>query len=293
MKSGFISVIGRPSAGKSTLINALCGFKVSIVSSSPQTTRNKIRGIVSLVEGQIVLVDTPGFHLSEKKMNLQLNELVLSSLQETDAILYVVDASRLIGEEEKRAIALVKQANLPTLIVINKIDLTEDEGLSMKENMESLLPAFPIATMDALHSRGSQSIEDLSRQLLNLLPEGELLYPQEYVTDQDPEFRISEIIREKAVNRLEQEIPHSLYVEIADLEQHENEMWIRAFLVVERQSQVGIVVGAGGEKINKIRTLAKREIKTLFPDRVVRLDLRVKVNGKWRHNDRLLSKMIH
>lgn len=293
MKSGFISVIGRPSAGKSTLINALCGYKVSIVSSVPQTTRNKIRGIVSRTEGQIVLVDTPGYHLSEKKINLQLNELVLSSLLESDAILYVVDSTREIGVEEEKAIELVKQSKLPALVVINKVDLAEDEGEKMCKKIAELLPHLAVMKTDALHSRGSEAIEEVVRVLLSLLPEGDLLYPEEYVTDQDPEFRISEIIREKAVNRLQQEIPHSLYVEIADLEQHGNEMWIRAFLVVERESQVGIVVGSGGEKINKIRTLAKREIKTLFPDRIVRLDLRVKVNGKWRHNDHLLSKMIH
>lgn len=293
MKSGFISVIGRPSAGKSTLINALCGYKVSIVSSVPQTTRNKIRGIISLPLGQIVLVDTPGYHLSDKRLNSHLNELVHSTLGESDGILYVVDSTREMGEEEERTINLIKESRLPLVIVVNKVDLKEDEGEAVAKTFAKIFPSVKIFKTDALHQKGSQAIMEVATSLLEILPEGDMLYPQEYVTDQTPTFRISEIIREKAINRLEKELPHSLYVEIADLEQSENQMWIRAFIIVERNSQIGIVVGNRGEKIDQIRRLAKREIKEHFPGFAVTLDLRVKANGKWRKNEHLLSQMIN
>lgn len=282
-------MIGRPSAGKSTLINALCGFKVSIVSSVPQTTRNKIRGIVTKEAGQIVLVDTPGYHLSDKKINQYLNDVVISTLKETEAILYVVDASREAGAEEQNAITLALRSELPLLIALNKIDMVQDGGARAIASISSLVPNAKIISISALLQEG---LAELEEAIFEMIPEGEIMYPEEYVTDQPPEFRISEIIREKAVNRLNKELPHSLYVEIADLEQRENELWIRAFLVVERNSQVGIVVGHKGEMIHKIRTVAKREIKQVFPDYPVRLDLQVKVNGKWRKDDRLLNRMF-
>ena len=293
MKSGFVSVVGRPSSGKSTLINALCGYKVSIVSHVPQTTRNRIRGILSLAQGQIVLVDTPGYHQSQKRLNQQLNELVHTSLGESDAILYVVDSTRTIGEEENQTIALIKESQLPVVVVVNKIDLCEDSGQRIAQIFSEVFPQAKLFKTDALHWRGSSAIMDVAHALLSLLPEGDFLYPTEYVTDQTPLFRISEIIREKAINRLDKEVPHSLYVEIADLEQQENQMWIRAFIIVERNSQIGIVVGNRGEKIDQIRRLAKREIKHHFPDYAITLDLRVKANGKWRKNQHLLSQMIH
>lgn len=289
MKSGFVSVIGRPSTGKSTMINALCGYKVSIVSSVPQTTRNKIRGIVTEDKGQVILVDTPGYHISDKKMNLHLNDVAVSSLRDSDGILYVVDASRPPGKEESNAAKLAQSSGLPLIAVINKIDLTSDGGKAAIETVKKNIPDVEIALISSIEEEGLDLLLD---KIFSILPEGDMLYPKEFVTDQPPEFRISEIIREKAVNRLDQELPHALYVEISDLEQQDNLLWIRAFIVVERKSQVGIVVGHKGEMIHKIRTVAKREIKTVFPDSAVKLDLRVKVEGKWRKNDHLLDRML-
>ncbi len=288
-KSGFVSVIGRPSAGKSTLLNALCGFKVSIVSSVPQTTRNKIRGIVNTAQGQIVFVDTPGYHISDKKMNQYLNDVTENALNDTEAVLYVVDATREAGDEEKNAAKLAQSSRLPLVIAVNKVDLVSDKGEKAISTMREWFPETPIFPISALAQEG---LEDLLQGVFAILPEGEPMYPDEYVTDQPPEFRISEIIREKAVNRLSQEIPHALYVEIADLEENDDNLWIRAFLVVERNSQVGIVVGKKGEMINKIRTLAKREIKQVFQDRNIRLELQVKVRGKWRKDDKTLNRLF-
>ncbi len=290
MKSAFVAIIGRPSAGKSTLLNALCREKVSITADVPQTTRNKIRGIVTEEEGQLVFIDTPGYHHSDKKFNQYLKDVVLSSLEEADMLLYVVDATRPPGSEEREIIDLLnKEKDKPVLLVINKIDkearyTTEIRGL-LQVNVH------PDALMEtsALEGTGVDALRD---RLIELAPEGELMYPEEYYTDQEPEFRIAEIIREKAISQTTQEIPHALYVEVADTEMKDGELWVRAFLTVESESQVGIVVGKGGKRIKWIRIASLKEFKKIFPYKV-RLDLRVKVNPRWRRKDYLLKGMLH
>ncbi|OQY32165.1 MAG: GTPase Era [Spirochaetaceae bacterium 4572_59] len=292
MKSAFVAIIGRPSAGKSTLLNSLCGEKVSITADVPQTTRNKIRGIITTEEGQLVFIDTPGFHHSDKKFNQYLKEVVYSSLDEADMILYVVDATRPPGKEEQEIIELLnKQKEKPVLLAVNKIDqkgthLTEIKGLlSVNVHPDALMET------SALNGTG---VDELKARLYELAPEGELMYPKEFYTDQEPEFRIAEIIREKAISQLSDEIPHALYVEIADMEMKNEgkELWVRAFLTVESESQVGIVVGKQAKRIKWIRIASLKEFKKIFPYKV-RLDLRVKVNSKWRRKDYLLKGMFH
>ena len=292
MKSAFVAVIGRPSSGKSSILNAVCGHKVSITSPTPQTTRNKIRGIYTEPRGQLVFLDTPGFHLSEKKFNRKMVELIQNTLEEVDLVLYVMDAGRPPGpEEEKIAVALVPYQE-QVVIGSNKQDLPENASAQIREFIDTRLPSCKLQETSAVTGEG---LPELITALFELAPEGEQMYPEEFYTDQEPEFRASEIIREKALRRVRQEVPHALYVEISDMEVQGAEepptLWIRAFLMVERESQKGILIGKGGRVIKEIRTEAQKELEKLFPYRI-RLDLRVKVNRNWRKNDMLLKKLI-
>ncbi len=306
MKSAFITVSGRPSAGKSTLMNKICGYKVSIVSSTPQTTRNKIRGIYTDERGQLVFLDTPGYHLSEKLMNTQLKEVAEDAVSESDLILYVVDPTRDIGEEENKLLEFLSKSSSPVVIAFNKIDVLEERGKNKKEFIESLQNFIKKRitppgkereiSFFSVSAKSGEGVDKLLGRIYELSPEGEMMYPPDYYTDQDVQFRICEIIREKAINRTKEEIPHSVYVEISDAEMGYNpdgteKLWVRAFLVAESESQKGILIGKGGEKIKAIRIAAKREIKSVFPY-TVQLDLRVKVHKNWRKKGALLNRLI-
>ncbi len=290
MKSATVSIIGRPSSGKSTLLNYLCGYKVSIVAAPPQTTRNKVRGIVTGEEGQLVFIDTPGFHTSEKKMNTYMKELVLSSLEDIDLLLYVVDSTRIPGEEEEALFDVARNYSPRLIVAVNKIDVVENRADLIEETMRKRLGDVEMVRVSGKEGTGAS---ELLHALFSRAPEGEQMYPDDFYTDQEPTFRASEIIREKAIKQVRQELPHSLYVEVADMEADEEseKLWIRAFIVVERESQKGIVVGKGGTVIRDIRKEAQQELGSLFPYRV-HLDLRVKVQPKWRKNDVLLHKLI-
>ncbi len=288
MKAAVVAVVGRPSSGKSTLVNALCGGKVSIVSPVPQTTRNKVRGILNAPEGQLVFMDTPGFHLSEKKLNRYMAELVTSALAEVDVVLYVVDGTRAAGEEE-RALQAVLRASLPPRVVcVNKSD-SPDWAPALDAIAAALPPCTPLV-VSALKGVG---LDTLTAQLFALSPEGEQMYPEDYYTDQTPEFRIAEILREKAMLQTRDEVPHAIYVRLEDVEMHDDgaTIWARGFLCVERESQQGILVGRGGERIRSIVAEAQRELAEIFPWNV-KLDIRVKVDRDWRKRDPLLRKMI-
>ena len=290
MKAAFVALVGRPSSGKSTLLNRVCGGKVSIVSPVPQTTRNRIRGIHNGPPGQLVFVDTPGFHSSERKMNLRLRELTISTLRESELVLYLVDVTRPPGEEERALISSLRQTEDHLVVGLNKIDVQPNHcALAEKE----LAAAFRAPRLFPLSARSGEGLEALLSALWQLAPEGDPMYPPEYYTDQTPEFRIAEIVREKAMRDLREEVPHALYVHIEDLEmRHENtELWARGFIFVERDSQKGILVGRGGERIRATVRDAEAELGELFPY-AVKLDLRVKVRPKWRHDEALLSRLI-
>jgi len=290
MKSGYVSIIGRPSCGKSTLLNYLCGHKISIVSPVPQTTRNRVRGILTEKRGQLVFMDTPGFHHSERKFNIYMKDLVQKALNDTDIVLYVADLSKRLGQEEKDLLKILSSYSKKTVIALNKADIggeqAEHHGIFFND-------ALPNVTRHTISAVTGQNIDNLLSSLFELSPEGEIMYPEDFYTDQPPEFRISEIIREKAFLTTKEEVPHSLYVDIADLEANdENQtLWIRAFIYVERESQKGILVGKGGSKIKEIRVSAQKEIGRLFPYRI-HLDLRIKVQPKWRKKDPVLKKLI-
>jgi GTP-binding protein Era len=301
-KSAFVAILGRPSAGKSTLLNRLTGQKVSIISPIPQTTRNKIRGILNDPRGQLVFVDTPGFHRSEKKFNQQMKNIIQSALKDVEAVLYIVDPTRPYGEEEREIAKALLRYDGTVLAVFNKSDLFQDAPdklqertdaftrmlREMEKNEHRFLGLFPVSAVSG------DGLEELKEILFQAAPSGEPVYPEEFYTDQPPEFRASEIIREKAIMESRQELPHSIYVEIADMEisEEENRLWIRAFIWVERESQKGILVGTGGNKIKAIRVGAQKELNQIFPYRI-HLDLRVKVNKKWRKNESVLKKIFY
>ncbi len=290
MKSAFISILGRPSAGKSTLLNKICGKKISIIAPSPQTTRNKIRGILSEERGQLIFIDTPGLHFSDKKLNLHLKDVSISSLDESDLYVYVIDTTRTIGTEEKELLSIFTPLQKKTVVALNKADISGKKINEYSETIKKLLPESEIVEISALEGTGVEQLKDV---LFSKAPEGEQMYPDDFYTDQLPEFRISEIIREKAINRVKEEVPHSIYVEVADLEISEDgeKGWIRAFIMVERETQKGIIVGRGGSGIRDIRKAAQKELNRIFPYKV-HLDLRVKVNHKWRKKDHILKKLI-
>ncbi len=293
MKSATVAVIGRPSSGKSTLVNTICEMKVSITSPTPQTTRNKIRGIYTDQRGQLVFIDTPGYHLSDKTINRRMQDVTISSLKDSDLILYVIDGRRSAGEEEETIAKMIRASRVKTVAVINKKDILSEENIKdaeffIKEN----LPGVETYVASALNDDG---IDDILIALYKYAPEGELMYDESQYTDQDLEERISEIIREKTISNLSDELPHVIYVEVSDLEYNAetHEVWIRAFICVERDGQKGFIVGKGGSNIKRIGTEARKEIKRIFPSSSVRLDLQVKTAEKWRQNPIVLDKIFH
>jgi GTP-binding protein Era len=297
-KAAFVAVIGRPSVGKSTLVNRICGEKVAIVSAVPQTTRNAIRGIVNREQGQLVFVDTPGWHNSEKKFNKKLREVPARALAECDLALYVMDACRAPGPEETAAAALLAPLAARTAAAINKSDAPAADAARARAFLADRLPEVPPERCCTVSAKTGEGVEELLTLLYGLAGEGEPFYGDEYYTDQPVDFRIAEIIRGQAINRLRQELPHALYVEVADTEFSEGSadgaaarLWIRAFLVVERESQRGMVVGKGGQMIKAIREAALRDLRRIF-DWKIDLDLRVKTGKDWRHNDAMLRKIV-
>jgi GTP-binding protein Era len=290
VKCALVGIVGRPSAGKSTLLNRLCGAKVSIVSPVPQTTRNRVRGIFNRTGGQLVFMDTPGFHLSEKKLNRYLTDLVSVTLRDSDIVLYLVDGTRPFGDEERALVDKLRSSAKPCIIALNKSDRKGRTWKEIRSAVTEALPGAPLHEVSALEGEG---VEALASAILAMAPEGDQLYPEEFYTDQDPPFRIAEIIREKAIAYTRAELPHALYVRLEDLSMSDDgeRLSVRGFILVERESQKGIVVGRGGDKIRAIVSEAENELRGIFPY-PVDLDLRVKVDRDWRKRDPLLKKMI-
>ena len=295
-KSAFVALAGRPSVGKSTLVNLFCGGKVSIVSAVPQTTRNAVRGILTRPEGQLVFVDTPGRHVSERKLNQKLMDVSDRALDDSELVLYVLDAARAPGPEEEAVASRLHARQNLTVAAINKIDAEGADPKTLHAFLRQALPDLSPARCFEISCYKKEGITPLLNCLFEIAPEGDALYPGEYYTDQEMDFRIAEIIREKAMLRLRDELPHSIYVEVADVELREipgaetKRLWVRAFIITERESQKGIVVGKGGEMIKTIGQAARKELNSIF-ELKVDLDLRVKTVKDWRHKDHILRKI--
>lgn len=293
IKTAVVAIIGRPSAGKSTFLNTACQEPVSIVSPIPQTTRNAIKGIVNTSYGQLIFIDTPGYHTSEKKLNLRLKNVTETQLEDIDCVLYVIDSTRILGEEETHTAQLLKNIQEKVVVAINKIDLPTSKTAPIRQFIATNLSNIPNERIFEMSAEKDIGINEVLKGLYDISPEGEPMYDEELYTDQDLSFRVCEIIRGEAINRLQDEIPHAVYVEVADVE-HRNEgkkLWIRAFLCVERESQKGIVIGKGASKIKEIRMAAIAKLSEIYIQKID-LDLQVKVNKNWRQKDITLNRII-
>jgi len=290
MKSGFVSVVGKPNAGKSTLINALVGQKVSIVSEKPQTTRFKLRGIITRPEAQIILVDTPGFHRAKDALGNFLNSQVTGSLKEVDLVLFLLDASQEVTDEDKDLAAEVNRSGLPALLVLTKKDLCHQEQLEAARNaIASVLEFRDWLSVSAVQGEG---LDELLNKVISFLPEGPALYPEDMVTDYPLTIRAAEIIREKVLMNCYQEVPHSVAVEVLKIQEREdkNLLEIEAEIYVEKDSQKKIVIGREGSMIKKIGTLAREELEYLTRKKVF-LSLHVKVKEKWKNKESFIKKI--
>ena len=293
LKTAVVAIIGRPSAGKSTFLNTACQEMVSIVSPIPQTTRNAIKGIVNTSLGQLIFIDTPGYHDSEKKLNLRLRSVTESQLEDIDAVLYVIDSTREPGEEESHTAALLEKLQEKVVVAINKTDSAQAHPEKIRSFIKNALPEVPDARIFEMSAEKDIGINEVLRGLYDISPVAAPIYDEETYTDQDLTFRVQEVIRGEAINRLEQEIPHAVYVTVADVERRNEgkKLWIRAFLCVERESQKGIVIGKGASKIKEIRAAALKKLNQIYIQKV-ELDLQVKVDKNWRQKDNTLTRLI-
>lgn len=287
MKSGFVAILGRPNVGKSTLLNHILGRKVSIVTDKSQTTRNAIKGIYTDENVQIVFVDTPGIHKPLQRLGEEMNLMAYRTSHDVDAAILVVDASLPFGKGDQYLFSHLSLKDIPLIVVFNKIDqarLNKVEELK-KIYREQFKDALFI---DTVATEGF-NVNEIVGQLTKMLPEGPLYYDKETVTDQDIVFQIKEIIREKILNTLSQEVPHSIAIYMEDIAYEENPMTIKASIIVEKESQKGIVIGANGRRIKEIGSKARQSIEALVKKHVF-LDLVVKVNEDWRNLDNALEK---
>ncbi|MDO4431790.1 MAG: GTPase Era [Aerococcaceae bacterium] len=279
-KSGFVAIIGRPNVGKSTLLNRFVGQKIAIMSDKAQTTRNRIQGVLTDDDAQLVFIDTPGIHKPKHALGDFMVNTAYSALKGVDAILVVVNASEKIGPGDRIVIERVKQAKVPVFLVINKIDLVHPDDLlaiiDSYRQEHSFDHIFPIsATM-------GNNVPELVAKLKDEMPEGPQYYPANQIMDHPEYFVVAEFIREKILLLTQEEIPHSVAVQVQSMQRNENDkVEVQATIIVERKSQKGIIIGAGGQMIKKIGQLARRDIELLLDDKVY-LDLWVKVQKNWR-----------
>lgn len=290
MKSGFVAVVGKPNTGKSTLLNALTGKKISIVSEKAQTTRFKLRGIITRPEAHIILVDTPGFHQARDALGAFLNSQVTGTMKEVDLVLFLVDASRAITDEDRQLAAEVKKTGRPAVLVLTKKDLCSEEQLEVaRKSAGELLDFVEVVSLSAVRGDG---LEDLVRSIISLLPEGPLLYPEDMVTDYPLAILAAEIVREKILGNTYQEVPHAVAVEVLRVEERTpgGLLEIEADIHVEKDSQKKIIIGQGGSMIKKIGTLAREELEFLTGKKVF-LSLRVKVSEKWKEKESFVRKI--
>jgi GTP-binding protein Era len=284
--SGFAAVIGRPNVGKSTLMNRIIGQKIAIMSDKPQTTRNKILGVFNLPDAQIILIDTPGIHKPKHKLGEYMLKTTEKTFKEVDVILMVMDITAEVGPGEKYILEQLKNVGTPVILVVNKIDQRAKESiLPVIEKYQTLFNFAAIVPVSAL---SGLNLETLIAEIKNHLPEGPKYYPDDTITDQPERLIVAELIREKAIHLTKEEIPHAIFVDIEEItERNEENLFIRAVIYVERDSQKGIVIGADGKLLKEIGKRARLDIEALL-DAKVYLDLWVKVKKDWRNKDGLL-----
>lgn len=288
MKSGFVSFIGRPNAGKSTLLNSIIGRKVAITSNKPQTTRNIIQGIYTDNESQIIFVDTPGIHKPKHKLGKALNKQAYFTIDDTDVILYVVDASEKFGNGDKFVIEVLEKTNKPVILLLNKIDkLTHDEILEKINEYKDLYNFSEIIPVCALKK---ESINYLIKVLKNYLKDNVKYFDDDTYTNVNISFLISEYIREKVLNYTHEEVPHAITCITNSIEKANNNISISATIIVDRENLKKIIIGKNGSMLKKIGTSARIDIENLLQEKVY-LDLFVKVVKDWRDKEKFLSEI--
>jgi GTP-binding protein Era len=290
-RSGFASLIGRPNVGKSTLFNRLLGQKLAIVSTKPQTTRNRIRGIRTRPEGQIVYVDTPGLHPPRGKLGQFLASTVAQALEEVDVVILVADATAPVEPETGETFRALRSVTAPVVLALNKVDLVSDKS-RLLPRLQAYAARYPFRTLVPISAKDGTGVDRLEAGALELLPVGPALYPPETVTDQPETLFVAETIREKLFLAMRQEVPYACAVRVEEIVERgpDAPLYIRGEIFVERESQKAIVIGEGGAMLKKVGQAARRELEAFFGVKVF-LDLRVRVRRDWRQDDRVLREL--
>lgn len=286
-KSGFIAIIGRPNAGKSTLLNALLHQKIAIMSPKPNTTRNNIMGILTTKDTQYVFIDTPGVHKPKHELGRTLNKNAYVAIDEADINAWIIDITQPFGSGDEFLLNRLKNSEVPCLLLVNKIDL-----LPKEEVIKRLLQWQQVYSFDEiipLSALKQDNLDELLRVIRSYLKEGVAYFPAEMVSDHGENFRISEIIREKILFRTEEEVPHSIAVIIENREDHTDKIYIQALVIVERSSQKAIMIGKQGSMIRSIRIAAQKELKKML-HKPVELELYVRVEKNWRNRESKLKQ---
>ena len=287
--SGFVSILGRPNAGKSTLLNALIGFKVAIVANKPQTTRTSIQGVLTTPDAQVIFLDTPGIHKAESAIQRRMMDSVRDALNERDLLLYLVDATERFGEQDRNALRLLKDSTAPVLLVLNKTDLVKQQEATLPlidqyRQLHDFADYIPISALK------TTNLDALREAILSRLPEGPSYFPEDHITDQPERFIAAELVREKILQATDQEVPHSVAVLIDKWEEAPNITRIYATIHVEREGQKGIIIGAGGQVLKRIGTEAREELEGLLGVKIF-LQLHVKVQPNWREKAAFLNTL--
>ncbi len=285
-KSGFVTLIGRPNVGKSTLMNHLIGQKIAITSNKPQTTRNRIQTVLTTEEGQIVFVDTPGIHKAKNKLGEYMVNVAERTLNEVDVVLWLVEPTTFIGAGEQHIAGQLKRVKTPVILVINKIDSVKREDIPPAIN--SYKDIYDFAEIVPVSARNGDNTEELIRTVMKYLPYGPQFYDEDTVTDQPERQIVAELIREKALHRLQDEIPHGIAVAIDQMKAKGKVMHIEATIICERDSHKGIIIGKQGNMLKKIGSTARFEIEKML-EMQVNLKLWVKVKKDWRDSEFLMK----
>jgi GTP-binding protein Era len=286
-KSGFVAIVGRPNVGKSTLLNQVLGQKIAIMSDKAQTTRNKIHGIYTTDQGQIIFIDTPGIHKPRHRLGEVMTAMAIETLNEVDLVLFMIDAVQGYGRGDQFIMDALKKSKTPVFLVVNKIDQVHpDDLLPLIDKYRHLYDFAEIVPVSALRA---QNVPTLLEQTAAYLPEGPKYYPEDQVTDHPERFVISELIREKILQLTRDEVPHSIAVTVdrMKVDEKRNKAEVQATIIVERPSQKGIIIGKSGSMLKAIGTRARKEIETLTGDKIF-LELWVKVDRNWRDKDQEL-----
>lgn len=285
-KSGFVTLIGRPNVGKSTLMNCIIGQKIAITSNKPQTTRNRIQTVYTSEEGQIVFLDTPGIHKAKNRLGDYMVNTAERTMNEVDVILWLVEPSTFIGAGEKHIIEQLKKVNTPVILVINKIDMVKREELLTY--IDRYRTEYDFAEIVPVSALKADNTEELVTCIFKYLPYGPAFYDEDTITDQPERQIVAELIREKALRSLDEEIPHGIAVTIESMKYRKNIVDIEATIICERDSHKGIIIGKGGVMLKKIGSQARKEIEHML-EMKVNLQLWVKVKKDWRDSDFLLK----